>query len=581
MKRAADWFQNISLTKKLLVLIFAVGILPLVTTFWLSLKELRSNSMERQIYAINQGYEQVYLSLQDRMNRVHNLSTLLSVNDTIKKTFKLTAKDMDLIGQLAYFENISSYSYSLELTFNLDNILYFINDDFAVAKNESNRYKPISTAKKALWYRQLLEDNGRPTWVSFTDSQTADGKYVAVTRSIWDQNDYSKPVGIIAILLSKKELRTMLINSEKNQYFFLVKSDGTLLVSNLEQEDKQPIPQERDENNEKFRKISLDGEKYYIRSSLIEGTDVYLISTIPADIVSRALNNMTYQMGMMYALVSCLLIILIYPLTKSITYRIKLLNHQIGQVNTGEMKELAIEPHTDEIGRLIISYNYMVQKMDKLMAQQFILGQEKTGAELKALQSQINPHFLYNTLDMINWMAQKNESDNIREVIQAMSRFYRLSLSKGKDIITIREEIKMCEAYMEIQKRRFKGRIRFEEEVQDEILDYLIPKITLQPFIENAIVHGICEKEDGRGVVLLTGWAEEGRICLSVTDDGQGMSKEDKGNSKGSQYGMENIEKRLSLFYGEKILIEVESSLGIGTCITIQIPLVSGIETVT
>lgn len=305
-------------------------------------------------------------------------------------------------------------------------------------------------------------------------------------------------------------------------------------------------------------------------------SDVRLISLIPADAISKALNNMTYQMGMMYALVSFLLIILIYPLTKSITYRIKLLHHQIGQIKTGEMKELVIEPHTDEIGRLITSYNYMVKRMEELMARQFVLGQEKTGAELKALQSQINPHFLYNTLDMINWMAQKNETENISEVIQAMSKFYRLSLSKGKDIITIREEIRMCEAYMDIQKRRFKGRIRFEEEVQEDIYGYLIPKITLQPFIENAIVHGICEKEDGRGVVMLTGWMEDDYIHLSVTDDGKGMSQEDKGNSKGSQYGLENIEKRLSLFYGQEISVEVESSLGIGTCVSIHIPLVSG-----
>lgn len=577
MKRLSNWFQNITLTRKLLILIFAAGIIPLAVTFWLSLKELRSNSLERQMYAVNQGYEQVYQSLQDRMNRVHNLSTLLAVNDTIKKTFKLTEKDMDLIGQLAYFENISSYSYALELTFDLDDIIYYIDDDFVIARNQTGRYRPISAIQKTDWYRQLAENNGRPTWVSFSGAAKGEKeKYIAVTRTLWDENDYSKAVGIIAVLIDKKEIKKMLINSEKNQYFYLEKEDGTFLVSNLKEESENQFPSIQVESSKSFRKVKLLEEDYYLRSSQVGSSDVRLISLIPADAISKALNNMTYQMGMMYALVSFLLIILIYPLTKSITYRIKLLHHQIGQIKTGEMKELVIEPHTDEIGRLITSYNYMVKRMEELMARQFVLGQEKTGAELKALQSQINPHFLYNTLDMINWMAQKNETENISEVIQAMSKFYRLSLSKGKDIITIREEIRMCEAYMDIQKRRFKGRIRFEEEVQEDIYDYLIPKITLQPFIENAIVHGICEKEDGRGVVMLTGWMEDDYIHLSVTDDGKGMSQEDKGNSKGSQYGLENIEKRLSLFYGQEISVEVESSLGIGTCVSIHIPLVSG-----
>ncbi len=575
MKKISNWFQNISLSKKLLILIFTAGIVPLAITFCLSLKELRGSYLERQMYSVNQGYEQVYQSLQDSMARIHNLSTLLSVNDTIKNTFKVVEDETDLIGQLTYFESISSYSYALELTFDLDNIVFYIDDNFIISKNKSGRYRPLSTAKETLWYYQLEENNGRPTWAPYSDiSGLEEGKYIALTRTIWDKDDYSKSIGILAVLIENKYIENMLINSEKNQFFYLEKNDGTILAANMEKELYTQAPKVMEEDNKVFKQAELGGETYYIRSRQIEGTDIYLISTIPADTISKSLRKMTYQMGMMYALVSCLLVLLIYPLTNSITYRIKLLYNQIGQVKTGEMKELVLEPHTDEIGQLITSYNYMVRKVEGLMTRQFVMGQEKTGAELKALQSQINPHFLYNTLDMINWMAQKNETENIREVIQAMSRFYRLSLSKGKDIITIREEVRMCEAYMEIQKRRFRGRIRFEVEIQEEVLEHLIPKITLQPFIENAIIHGICEKEDGRGVVLLTGWIEDSVIHLSVTDDGRGMIKEDKGNSKGSHYGMENIEKRLSLFYGQEIFIEVESSLGIGTCISIHIPLV-------
>ena len=159
-------------------------------------------------------------------------------------------------------------------------------------------------------------------------------------------------------------------------------------------------------------------------------------------------------------------------------------------------------------------------------------------------------------------------------MVQAMSRFYRLTLSKGKDIVLIRDEVEMCEAYMEIQKRRYKGRICYEVEVDEDILDCLIPKITLQPFLENAIIHGINEKEDGRGMVILNGWMEDGRITLSVTDDGEGMTQEDKGKShQGSHYGLTNIEHRLKLFFGECIPVQIESSPGIGTCVIINIPI--------
>nr|MCR5753305.1 sensor histidine kinase [Acetatifactor sp.] len=262
-------------------------------------------------------------------------------------------------------------------------------------------------------------------------------------------------------------------------------------------------------------------------------------------------------------------------LTRSITSRIHLLRNQMMKTQMGIIKKVeGTEYYNDEIGQLIRRYNEMVGKVEELMQEQYVLGQEKTGAELKALQSQINPHFLYNTLDMINWMAQKNETENIRDVVQAMSKFYRLTLSKGKDIVSIGDEIKMCEAYMEIQKRRYRGKILYEVEVDEEIEKYLIPKITLQPFLENAIVHGINEKEDARGVVILNGWMEDGRITLSVTDDGTGMKEnETKKTHSGSHYGLDNISKRLELFYGEKIPVLVESSMGVGTCVVINIPI--------
>lgn len=247
------------------------------------------------------------------------------------------------------------------------------------------------------------------------------------------------------------------------------------------------------------------------------------------------------------------------------------------RIQAGDIGKIEESQYRDEIGRLISNYNVMADRVEELLQEQYILGQEKAEAQLKALQSQINPHFLYNTLDMINWMSQKNETDNIRNVVHAMSRFYRLTLSKGRDIVAIRDEVQMCEAYMEIQKRRYKGRICYEVEVEDEILDCLIPKITLQPFLENAIIHGINEKEDGRGVVILNGWQEDGRITLSVTDDGDGMTVEDREKSPGgSHYGLSNIEHRLELFFGERIPVQIESSLGIGTCVIISIPMRSG-----
>ena len=305
---------------------------------------------------------------------------------------------------------------------------------------------------------------------------------------------------------------------------------------------------------------------------------MYLVSVIPRQAIRKGTGILNGNMGLLFLGAGILMMAVMGTMTKSITGRLKLLREQMLQIQAGNMCKMEEVHSRDEIGQLIGNYNIMVDRVDELLQKQYVMGQKKVEAELKALQSQINPHFLYNTLDMIGWMAQKRETENIRSVVQAMSRFYRLTLSKGEDIVTIRDEMEMCEAYMEIQKRRYRGRICYEAEVDEDILDCLIPKITLQPFLENAIIHGINEKSDGRGVVILNGWMEDGRITLSVTDDGEGMTEDDKRKShEGSHYG-KNIEHRLELFFGEKIPVQIESSPGIGTCVIIIIPVTTGTE---
>ena len=369
----------------------------------------------------------------------------------------------------------------------------------------------------------------------------------------------------------------MLFRSLKNAYegqaLYLETVEGELLASNLPEEELFRISvSQRHVDDREFLRVNVDGVPCYARSSRIYGTNVYLVSTVPLEAVRRGM-SVNGNMGVWFLGVSLVVLMVMGTMVKSVTGRLKQLKEQMLQIREGNICKMEEGHSRDEIGQLIGNYNVMVDRVDVLLKEQYTLGQEKVEAELMALQSQINPHFLYNTLDMINWMSQKKESENIRSVVQAMSRFYRLTLSKGKDIVSIRDEVELCEAYMEIQKRRYKGRICYEVEVDEEILDCMIPKITLQPFLENAIIHGINEKSDGRGMIILNGWMEDGRVTLSVTDDGEGMTQEDRQKShKGSHYGLKNIEHRLELFFGESIPVQTESSPGIGTCVIINIP---------
>lgn len=575
-KHLTAWFQNLSLNGKIVLLVCLAGFLPVGITLLISFATLQSRSQEQQLYALNQGYSQVSQTLEDKLTRVHNISTLLAVNDMINLSLKLSGEDESIAQQLANFENINSYTYGMEMAFESSNIVFYVDDGFPVVNDSGGRYRSIEAARETQWYADLKANNGRPTWVSFSQDSYTGQSYVAITRKLWDQNDYSRDIGVLAVLLERQYLEDMLIGTAKQQLMYLETAEGSLLASNVPSEELIRIPLAyRSANDREFRVVSLEEGRYLVRSQLIEKTNTYLVSMLPYQVMKTEVMAVNVRMSLLYLAVCAAILLVIIPLTKSVTSRIQLVKNQMMQIQQGIIRKIDVEQsYEDEIGQLIIRYNEMVDKVEELMKEQYALGQEKTGAELKALQSQINPHFLYNTLDMINWMAQKNETDNIRNVVQAMSRFYRLTLSKGRDIVTIADEIYMCEAYMEIQKRRYRGRILYEVEVEDDILDYLIPKITLQPFLENAIIHGINEKEDARGTVVLNGWMEDGRITLSVTDDGTGMIKDDqKKSAAGSHYGMENIAGRLKLFYGEEIPVLVESSPGVGTCVIINVPL--------
>ena len=252
-------------------------------------------------------------------------------------------------------------------------------------------------------------------------------------------------------------------------------------------------------------------------------------------------------------------------------------------VDQGILEPIDVPECRDELGRLILRYNGMVEQIQRLMEEQYILGKEKSEAQLHALQAQISPHFLYNTLDMMKWMAVKGETDNIRAVLSAMSRFYRMVLSRGAYIITIGEEIRMCQAYMEIQVLRKKNKLQFEVDVDEEIYPYLIPKITLQPILENAVLHGIDEKEGGRGTIRLSGRIQEDQIILEVQDDGVGMdpallSEENLSEHSGKHYGLSNVRTRLWLFYEKNAELSCSSAPGLGTKITLRFPKKSDVE---
>ena len=276
-----------------------------------------------------------------------------------------------------------------------------------------------------------------------------------------------------------------------------------------------------------------------------------------------------------------LTLLLSYHIPRSITKPIQKLNEVTRQVAEGNLTVRSDVENGDEVGVLSRSLNIMIDKINELLEQVTTEQVRLRKAEFELLQSQINPHFLYNTLDAIIWLAEAGEQKKVVSMVRSLSEFFRTSLNRGKDIISVKEELLHVRSYLEIQQMRYQDIMKYEISVPEELGRYMIPKITIQPLVENALYHGIKNKR-GTGKIEIRGYREQDGLILEIEDDGIGISRErlwqvNDGIQKkiltGKDfYGLYNVNERIRLNFGEEYGINIQSTYGEGTVVRILLP---------
>jgi two-component system, sensor histidine kinase YesM len=277
-----------------------------------------------------------------------------------------------------------------------------------------------------------------------------------------------------------------------------------------------------------------------------------------------------------------------WGLSKSIYTPIKKLHDVTTTITKNDLQVLVTSDNADEITELGMSFNIMIGKIRELLDSKIKEQENLKKAELRALQAQINPHFLYNTLDTIIWMAEAKKTDKVIEIVRALSSFFRISLSKGKDWITIGEEVERTRSYLTIQRMRYQDIMDYKIEVDDEVSSFTILKLILQPLIENALYHGIKNKRGGGTIIVRAKLIDDNEIQLDVEDNGIGFTPEklallrseledDSGDIRlESGYGIGNVNNRIRLYYGRQYGVSVKSEYYTGTRVTLVIPAIRG-----
>jgi two-component system sensor histidine kinase YesM len=290
-----------------------------------------------------------------------------------------------------------------------------------------------------------------------------------------------------------------------------------------------------------------------------------------------------------YLLTALLLIvvssIIAIILSGEITKPLKELANSMKEVQEGHFEHAEIGIFDkNEIGMLSNTFNIMTRKIKELMEENVLEQKLKRKSELKALQSQINPHFLYNTLDSIIWMSEGGKNQEVVIMTSSLAKLLRQSISNEDEIVSINNEIGYTRSYLTIQQMRYKDKLEFEINIEENVLKESIVKLVIQPLVENSIYHGIKYKE-GKGLIRITGYKEKKEIIICIEDNGKGMDEETlqhifdkKQNSNSSGVGVNNVNDRLKLYYGSSYGLKYQSKIEVGTVVEVRLPISCGGE---
>ena len=420
---------------------------------------------------------------------------------------------------------------------------------------------PLDKMKEE-WWSEGLKDDVRIQW-----KVDQDRKEVAAVRMIYNDQ---KLDAVLCISLDYNKIFQPLTNILTQENGGIVADkNGTVLynktgLTNLEFDKSEKM-------DSMIQKISQSCA--YTKTKSEENDWVFYLYK-SQDAISGSVRRLLLEEIPLIAACGLIILFLAMAFSRIFTRKIEELTKNMDRVNHGSREVTVSSDSEDEVGILINSFHNMMDEINRLIDEVYVNKIALKEYELKALQAQINPHFLYNTLSLINWKAIEADAEDISKITLALSTFYRTSLNKGKNVMSLSDELRNMRSYLDIQLMMHDYEFDVEFDVDESIGQYQSLNLMLQPLIENAIAHGIDVKTDGRGKLTITGKEDGDLIVLTVADNGVGMSDEQAARilteeSKG--YGVRNVNERIKLYYGEQYSLQIESKIGQGTKASIRI----------
>ena len=601
MRTIKQWYQDLNLQSKFTLVLLVIVAIPAIAIIFF----FYGNAYDMVVsYTIRQEQDRSADTaplIEESIQKILDVSTQISSQDFYQTLFKNAITDS--FSDLAESEDAADFSDRIrQLTQDtpVTNVKIYMEvpkeasadvDAFLNSDHLKDTFLSLEQAKGTYWYGIFRGTRAAQLFCpsfylgALEKKAYGDQAYITHASVIYDSGTYD---AYIAVYYSGYDFNQILsenltldgsvsyIMNERNN---LVSASSDSLAG-IYWLDYDKIMESYMSSNSYVEQEIL-GKTVYVGFYRIRQPGWFMVTVLPSQPLITQSNILVLQFLAIYIAVLALAFFLASTLSKSITGRISSVISQMRTVRHGPPVPMDSPDAHDEIGDLIDTYNYMTRKMNQLMEKQAQAAEDLRIAEFNSLQAQINPHFLYNTMDMINWMAHQGRTSEVCNAVQSLSRFYKLTLSRKKGISTIAKEEEHVSIYVHLQNMRYHDSISFISDIPDELMEYQIPKLTLQPVVENAVLHGILETPTKSGTIVLTGWMEDKDVVLLISDDGVGiapdklpviLSGEGTSVSGGTNIAIYNTHRRLQVLYGDQYGLSYSSKLGSGTEVQIRFP---------
>ncbi len=553
----------------------------------ISLEYTQDTVLNNSISYTKQIIELINYDIDSYIDYMENISILVSNNTDVQEYLFGTEANESQI-QNAYNRILAQFKTVTETRSDISNIVVMTDNGRSILNGGQDKLSEYIDLYDLDWaVKAMLNADSTVLSSSHVQNMIKNNYQWVVTLSRSIKNPYTNEnAGLFFIDLNYNVISDLCENNSLGNkgYVYIIDEEGSVIYHPQQQLIYSGLKEERIDEvlyNESNYFITNEGNNsrlYTISKSQKTGWTIVGVAYI-SELMNKKEETQIIYMVIAIALLAVAMIISSF-LSSGITKPITLLKESMKEVEKGNFDNANIVVTVDnEIGSLSKSFNIMIEKINNLIGQNVYEQKQKRKSELKALQSQINPHFLYNTLDSIIWMAESGKTKEVVVMTSSLAKLMRQNFSNQSEVVTIAQEMEYTKSYLTIQKMRYKDKLEFEIDMKEEIKNYEIVKLVLQPIVENAIYHGIKYKED-IGVITIIGFLENENIIIKVCDNGAGMDAEmlahifdeHKVNYKANGVGVFNVQMRLQLFYGPEYGMEYKSELGKGTVATVKIP---------